>query len=282
MKTLFKVSLGFLLLILSAGCATLPTTQSNWQTKKPDLHEIISITDEQGHLQGSQNILYSLSNDSANLYVKLMIADSKTQMKILRNGLKLWLDTTGHQKEKLGMIYPLASKENRIGEESPKRQQGQYGGMQDKASQIEMKRRMIFRMIEMDIIGFDGPEAVRVPALTNAGLGASLTIDSNGVIHYTAIIPFSLMHYNPALHVGKKSKLLTVGLETGKPEPIGSHGSEGGGSHGGGGGGGGMHGGGMGGAGGGGGGRHGGGGGQSATTYDEPIDLWMEVKLAKF
>jgi len=282
MKISIKPFIGCILVVLFCGCAKMPITECNWQAKKPNLNQVTYLTNEPGHLQGSQNILYSIGNDSSSLYVKLMVADSKTQMKILKNGLKLWLDTTGHQKEKLGLIYPLASKENRYGQENKRQSQGdQFGGMQNKASQIAMKQKMILNMIEMDIIGFDGPEAVRVPALTGTGLGASILLDSNGVLHYTAIIPFSLMHYNPANHTGKKSKPLTVGLETGKPEPQGSHSAGGGG--GGSGGGGGMRGGGMGGGGGGGGGRHGGGGGGSQTpTYDEPIDLWMTLKLAKF
>jgi hypothetical protein len=250
---------------LLSGCANMPITESRWTPKKPDIRQPSPVTDDPAHIQGSQNVLYSIGNDSTNLYIKLMVADRKTQEKILKYGMSLWLDTTGHKKEKLGITYPLATKEYKGQEEL--RQQIQSGGSaRDKAAQMAMRKRLLTSMIEMDIVGFTGPEALRVPALNESGLSATLLLDSNGALQYKAIIPFSLMHYHPASHSDKKSKPMTLGIVTGKMESQGNHGGSepnGGGMQGGG--------------------RNGSIGGNSGMgNTEDPLDLWIKVKLAKF
>ncbi len=209
-----------------------------------------------------------------------MIADPKTQNKVLHNGFTLWIDTTGNKKQAFGIAYPLptkggdgASTGSATGYRKKRESQDQ-AGYEDRSTQIEMKRRMILTLIDMDLVRYKGKNPLRVPAVSNKeGISVAMLIDSNGALQYHAIIPFTTMHYHPEMHTGKKAKPLTIGLTTNKEDthktgekatpansgtPMGGMGGPGG----------------M-------GSRGGGGGGYSDPT-NEPVDVWMHVKLAGY
>jgi len=265
-----------------AGCSPVSQVQSGRQKGAYNLYEVSDlIGDTSKIVHGEQNVLYSISNDASNLYVTLMIADPRTQNKILRNGFTLWIDTTGYKKQSLGIAYPLPSREQKKDPSGNKKsrdnEQYDMAAYQDKTYQIEAKRQKILTMIEMDLIGYQGKNAARVPAVSkNGGISVAMMVDSNGALQYHAIIPFAIMHYHPDQHTGPKSKPLTIALTTNKEEtkPAGEKGGHSGGSEGGlpgaGGMGGGMRGGGM----------RGGGSGGTMDPANDPVDVWMHVKLS--
>lgn len=49
---------------------------------------------------------YAEDNDDKNLYVAMTISDFEMQMKIMRNGMKLYLDLKGKKKEGKGIEFP--------------------------------------------------------------------------------------------------------------------------------------------------------------------------------
>ena len=52
---------------------------------------------------------YNVTNDSVNLYVCIRATDQQSQLKIIRSGMQLWIDTIGKKKNQTGIFYPLAS-----------------------------------------------------------------------------------------------------------------------------------------------------------------------------
>src|SRR2546428_565009 len=56
---------------------------------------------------------YAISNDKENLYITVQTGDQATQMKILRNGLTVWIDKTGEHETKMAINYPLPRHYNR-------------------------------------------------------------------------------------------------------------------------------------------------------------------------
>jgi hypothetical protein len=282
MKPIIRILTFAILFLQSFSCANLPSAQSNWQKHKPKLDEISNLSEDSAHLLGAQNIIYTVSNDSGNLYIKMVITDRRTQMEMMHYGFNIWIDTTGHKKQNQGITYPLAAKDNIGAPDMNDKNQNPdaSSGKHDKAAQLSFKKKMIQSMVEMDITGFTPGPAVRIPASGAGGLGVSLLADSNGSLQYKAIIPFYLLKYHPNLHAGKKSRPLSIGLVMGKPEETGGK-YGGAGAHGGSFGPGGGMGGGM--NGGGGmpeGGHHGGGGGHA--DMDEGVDTWVAVKLAGY
>ncbi len=271
--------------LFCASCAPVSSIQSGRQKDQYNVNDMTDLIGDTSRIvHGEQNVLYSISNDASNLYVTLMIADPRTQNKVLRNGFTLWIDTTGGKKQTLGVAYPLPSKEHKKDQSGSKKgrdnEQDDMAAYKDRNYQIDAKRQKILTMLEMDLIGYQGKNAVRVPAISKkGGISVALLVDSNGALQYHAIIPFAVMHYNPALHTGPKSKPLTIALTTNKEEtkPAGEKGGHSGGGDGSlPGAGGGMGGGGM----RGGGGHGGGGGGGSMDPGNDPVDVWMHVKLS--
>src|SRR6267154_5604685 len=50
---------------------------------------------------------YAVSNDKNNLYITVETGDPATQLKILREGLTVWIDKTGKQEQVTAINYPL-------------------------------------------------------------------------------------------------------------------------------------------------------------------------------
>ena len=59
------------------------------------------------HYDGDAKTGYSVINTDKLLKVRLWIADSQQQRKIMENGLELWVDTKGKKNKTTGIIYPL-------------------------------------------------------------------------------------------------------------------------------------------------------------------------------
>jgi len=52
---------------------------------------------------------YSATNTGKMLRIRLWVADSLQQRKILENGLELWVDTKGRKNKTTGILFPLAA-----------------------------------------------------------------------------------------------------------------------------------------------------------------------------
>src|SRR5580658_156365 len=50
---------------------------------------------------------YAVSNDKDNLYITVETGDPATQLKILREGLTVWIDKKGEKEEVTGINYPI-------------------------------------------------------------------------------------------------------------------------------------------------------------------------------
>lgn len=58
------------------------------------------------HYDGDAKTGYSATNTDKFLKVRLWVADSQQQRKIMENGLELWIDTKGKKNKTTGIIYP--------------------------------------------------------------------------------------------------------------------------------------------------------------------------------
>src|ERR1051325_10066706 len=48
---------------------------------------------------------YAIANDKENLYICIRVTDKLNQMKIIRAGLQLWMDTTGKKQQQVGVLF---------------------------------------------------------------------------------------------------------------------------------------------------------------------------------
>lgn len=64
-------------------------------------------------------LTYDLSNDDQNLYICIQASDETTQLKILKAGMSVWIDTTGGKHEHVGILFPFIDKNSALPEMGP-------------------------------------------------------------------------------------------------------------------------------------------------------------------
>lgn len=89
------------LIVMMAGCAKMPIYQSDWNSE----HNITGNT-KVGQYDNSAGLEYNVSNDSNRLYVSLETANPLTQMKIFRNGVKIYVNTEGKRDRSTYLVFP--------------------------------------------------------------------------------------------------------------------------------------------------------------------------------
>jgi hypothetical protein len=241
-------------LLLLTACSSAPLAMSDWQStpvaidgKPTDWHLPLNYYDKSSRLQ------YTISNDSTTLYFCVQAVDFETQMKLLRGGLQIWMDTAGGKDHQVGMLYPFGAMQ---GENTSDRSNAAQS--QQEYDPIGRLRRSFLRSQgSIDLNGFKPGVGYILPLKNPAGILVSIGWDTTtNVLTYEAAIPLATFYhtitaFDAAHPLGFEFTL--NGVQGGRSESHQNEGSssEGGGKRGGGfGGGGGMR--------GGGGGRHGG------------------------
>ncbi len=187
---------------------------------------------------------YTVSNDFQNIYVCIRATDQKTQYKIMRAGMQLWIDTTGEYEHKVGLLFPLS---NSLRKTNPNEMEAPPKSKQDVSA---YKNKFLNGYKEMELAGFNTGINGMSPIKNSAGIQAAINWDTTDIMTYEAIIPFKTF-YKDSITVHDSLKLFGISIIVNALQPPESkHESAGTG--------GGMPGGGMRGAGGGG--MHGGGG----------------------
>jgi len=229
----------------------------------------------------NSKIAYKITNDEANLYLLIIIADNVCQTKILRAGMSLFIDPAAKKKETVAVNFPLGSGDAPgMGEGLRNRpdQQGQPGQTPDMK---KMKAQALIQANQYSLSGFiKGSGGYGISQENDAGVTVKIDFSTSGEMVYEAVIPLASLTQEAS--VPKTGSKISVGFKiNGLPKPEMSGGPGGGGGGMGAPGGGGMPpGGGMGGARG-----FGGGGGLGRRPGNEDFSamqhLFKEVKIWK-
>jgi len=224
---------------------------------------------------------YSITNDSLNLYVCIRATDDQSQLKIIRAGMQVWIDTAGKNNQQVGILFPLSSSEHSANIS----RKPEYTGDSSKTRQYQkpdsksLKARFNREPKEMKLVGFKPPIGGITLLQNENGIAANIDWDSTGIMNYEAIIPFKTF-YKKSLSLSDSTKIFGINIII--PALPESSNSGGGGHEGASGFGGGGHGGGYG--GGHGGGSHNSGNGYGGTggnaTMFEANKIITRIKLA--
>lgn len=231
------------------------------------------------------------ANDAKYLYVYLATWNRQKQMQILMNGLTVWIDATGHDKETFGINYPeKRSMPDSAGMPSGMpaglrrgERSGDFSGAGERSGAPSdawaENRQAFFRGMleeaqsELIVLGPGGELIVSMPAADNGKGGIAAMIDiANRTLIYEMRIPLASPDSLPYAVNASPGATIGVGFKVGKMEmPAMRRTGEGrsGGREG-------FPGGGMGGFGGGMGGHGGPGGGLSSQAFE----YWAKVRLA--
>jgi hypothetical protein len=131
---------------------------------------------------------YVISNDSQNLYVLLKTDDPVTQMKILRAGMELAIDTLGRKKGHVIVSFPRPLAVGAMLEGVPRGERSRTG---QPADRIDMYRNILARHDRMVLSGFPNHPNGQLPLLNEGGICVGVEIDSTGLMSYRAILPLS-------------------------------------------------------------------------------------------
>jgi hypothetical protein len=98
---------------------------------------------------------FGIKNDSENIYLAIKISDQAIQMKVMRMGMKLFIDTKGKKKEKTGIEFPIP-KGNPADFRSGQRQDD---GQIERLDLVQIRRSMALNLIKFRAFGMTGLES---------------------------------------------------------------------------------------------------------------------------
>ncbi len=164
------------------------------------------------HYDTNTKIQYTFSNDWQNMYICIRATDDITQKKILRGGMVVWIDTTGKNKERTSITYPLPDLTTKS---EPENERSNQDG-----DSYRPKRKFHNDHNEMQLNGFKPPVGGLVPLQNVDGIYVNLNVDSLDILTYEAVIPFRTF-YRDSLQMSDSSRVMSFkivinGLPSGK------------------------------------------------------------------
>ncbi len=187
---------------------------------------------------------YAVTNDKQNLYITVETGDPATQLKIIKNGLTVWIDKTGNKVEQTAINFPIPDeyKKTKVGEEDrPKGGQWHQGtgGNREDQKRMDLEDRVhrgIDKANEFSLQGFKGcNQQFSLLEKDSCGIVIRMAIDSTNELVWEAVVPLKAFYTKAEMTRADKGKAISVCFETvGSKRPAGEQ--QGGGSRGGGGG----------------------------------------------
>ncbi len=178
---------------------------------------------------------YAVSNDKNNLYITVETGDAATQLKILHEGLTVWIDRTGEKSEETAINFPLpvvyAKGAQTVKDDEAKRPgqsqslEGQ-GGSRDQKQRMYLEDKVRALLPKADQYSLQGFKSCNLQyAITekdSCGIEVKIGLDANNELIWEAVIPFKSFYFKPELTRPDKGKVLTVCFETtGSKRPAG-------------------------------------------------------------
>lgn len=194
-----------LLAMVFFSCSRTTMYSAMWQheplvsTQRPAYWETGSQFDR------STKLHYAVSNDEEHVYVFLKTADRTMQMKMLRAGVQLGIDTTGGKNEHLSIRYPYlqAAVASLAGMD-------RMGGGQQGNRPI-MVNRFLTGARTMLVAGFPSHESGELPHDTPGWINVNMEMDEQENLYFWAVIP---VHYlgAEATRLQEVSQGMTISL----------------------------------------------------------------------
>jgi hypothetical protein len=199
------LSLFFLLAVILCTSCSHELYTSKWQSTKVTADGIPREWSKPlRYYEASSKLQYTFSNDKRNMYICIRVTDEVTQTKILKGGLQLWLDTTGKNKQHIGILYPMPdlTPNNEIKSEGHDRNEPGSG---------HLKNKVPHDLRGMELTGFKAPIGGVTPQINEYGITVEVGMDSLDILTYEAIIPFRTF-YRDSLIPADSSKIISLNM----------------------------------------------------------------------
>jgi hypothetical protein len=156
-------------------------------------------------------VAYATSNDKENLYITMETGDELTQIKILKLGMNVYIDTTGHKEGQLHINYPLPNDNepfditkdaSGLKHENAAHPAGQWDKKINKAAQDAN---------QYALDGFyDCNGGYVVTQTTSCGIKIRLRIDEYKELVWEAAIPFKAIYGKNTITAADAGKPISV------------------------------------------------------------------------
>ncbi len=155
-------------------------------------------------------VAYATSNDATYLYVTVQSGDPLTQIKILKQGLSLSIDTSGFKNTGFTINFPLQNTDDLA--ELFAQAEGQKGGPSRLSRQFDQKlKKSLESANQFSLEGFgDCNGGYMVSQTTPCGIKVSMNIDEYKQLVWEAAIPMSTLYGKTRITAADAGKLISV------------------------------------------------------------------------
>ena len=166
---------------------------------------------------------YSCSNDSADLYIRIETGDAATQLKILKNGLTVWLDRTGKEQQITAINYPIPENFKLAGDKGIRTQRindnadpGPDEAIQKRLLDIRMNvKQAIPQAAEYSLQGFKGCNfQFPLTAGNSCGIVVRMNMNEDNQLVWEACIPFKAFYHKEVIDRTDRNRIFSICIET--------------------------------------------------------------------
>jgi hypothetical protein len=183
-----------LISILAIACSPKTYDSLEWQGTEIGIDGLINDwSNPLRFYDYKSKINYSISNDLKNIYLCIKISDRPTQMKILRAGMEIKIDSLGKNEFPVSFIYPIPNQNKGMNLRKPENESEIK--LEDKQDRSQMMKRYLIEAKNAQLIGFKAELGNSISLLENtSGIHAAIHIDNGGIMCYEALIPFETFY----------------------------------------------------------------------------------------
>ena len=158
-------------------------------------------------------VAYATSNDKENLYITMETGDEKTQMKILKQGMIVSIDTSGHKDGTFHINFPLQNDNDLI--PAPKKEEAKHmpgGGVMRNGKGFEEKlKKSAMETNQFSLDGFINCNGgFLVSQSSPCGIKVYVSIDEYKELVWEAVVPFKAIYGKSKITAADKGKPISV------------------------------------------------------------------------
>jgi hypothetical protein len=139
-----------------------------------------------------KQLYYNLANDQDNIYMAIRINDRSQQIRVLRAGLTLSIDTRGKKKESFSITFPVGDQSKDAMMQEAGDLQG--GGDVTQQDRDDLAKARLTKLREIRVVGFKDIEGEMITTSNTYGIKTAIDYDKDGHLVYEAAIPLKFFH----------------------------------------------------------------------------------------
>ncbi len=157
-------------------------------------------------------VAYATSNDRENLYITMETGDEMTQIKILKQGLTVSIDTSGGKSADFNINFPLQNDLEPL--ELSKKDFGQKKGNMDAYEENQKAKKLSKNALEANQLSLEGfincNGGFMVKQATPCGIRVRISMDEYKELVWEAVIPFKAIYNKETISAEDAGKHISV------------------------------------------------------------------------